>query len=89
MMKFIEHKRSREVEAWLRKEMVEQKRRYGKIVKEQEALAPKRDKWVADFLQRIQTRGVSYALRPDAQDPAGRDPDQAEAQVPRRILTEA
>jgi hypothetical protein len=58
MMKFIEHKRSREVEAWLRKEIVEQKRRYGKIVKEQEALTPKRDKWIADFLQRIQTRGV-------------------------------
>jgi len=58
MMKFIEHKRSREVEAWLRKEVVEQKRRYGKIVKEQDALTPKRDKWIADFLQRIQTRGV-------------------------------
>jgi hypothetical protein len=58
MMKFIEHKRSREVEAWLRKEIVEQKRRYGKIVKEQDALTPKRDKWIADFLQRIQTRGV-------------------------------
>jgi hypothetical protein len=57
-MKFIEHKRSREVEAWLRKEIAEQKRRYGKIVKEQEALTPKRDKWIADFLQRIQTRGV-------------------------------
>jgi len=57
-MKFIEHKRSREVEAWLRKEIAEQKRRYGKIVKEQDALTPKRDKWIADFLQRIQTRGV-------------------------------
>lgn len=57
MMKFIEHKRSREVEAWLRKEVVEQKRRYGKIVKEMDALAPKRDKWIAEFLQRIQTRG--------------------------------
>jgi hypothetical protein len=58
MMKFIEHKRSREVEAWLRKEVAEQKRRYSKIVKEQDALSPKRDKWIADFLQRIQTRGV-------------------------------
>jgi hypothetical protein len=57
-MKFIEHKRSREVEAWLRKEVAEQKRRYSKIVKEQDALSPKRDKWIADFLQRIQTRGV-------------------------------
>jgi len=57
-MKFIEHKRSREVEAWLRKEDTEQKLRYRKIVKQQDALTPKRDKWIADFLQRIQTRGV-------------------------------
>ena len=57
-MKFIENKRSREAEAWLKKEIVEQKRRYRKIVAEQEALTPKRDKWIADFLQRIQTRGV-------------------------------
>lgn len=57
-MKFIENKRSREAEAWLKKEIVEQKRRYRKIVAEQEALTPKRDKWIADFLYRIQTRGV-------------------------------
>jgi hypothetical protein len=57
-MKFIEHRRSREVEAWLRKEVAEQKLRYRKIVREQDALAPKRDKWIADFLQRIQTRGT-------------------------------
>ncbi len=57
-MKFIENKRSREAESWLKKEIAEQKRRYRKIVDEQEALSPKRDKWIADFLQRIQTRGV-------------------------------
>jgi len=57
-MKFIEHRRSREVEAWLRKEVAEQKLRYRKIVREQDALSPKRDKWIADFLQRIQTRGT-------------------------------
>lgn len=57
-MKFIENKRSREAEAWLKKEIAEQKRRYRKIVTEQEALSPKRDKWIAEFLQRIQTRGV-------------------------------
>jgi hypothetical protein len=56
-MKFIEHKRSREVDAWLRKEVAEQKVRYRKIVAEQDALTPKRDKWIADFLHRIQTRG--------------------------------
>jgi hypothetical protein len=57
-MKFIPHKRSREVEAWLRQEKAEQKQRYDKIVAEQEALTPKRDKWIAEFLQRIQTRGT-------------------------------
>jgi hypothetical protein len=58
-MKVIEHKRTREVEAWLRKEVAEQKRRYRKIVQDQDALSPKRDRWIADFLQRIQTRGVN------------------------------
>jgi len=57
-VKSIPHKRSREVEAWLRREIAEQKVRYRKIVAEQDALAPKRDKWVAEFLERIQTRGT-------------------------------
>jgi hypothetical protein len=57
-MKFIENKRSREVKAWLKKEIAEQKGRYRKIVAEQEALSPTRDKWIAAFLQRIQERGV-------------------------------
>ncbi|MFN5010556.1 MAG: hypothetical protein ACK5F5_04940 [Gammaproteobacteria bacterium] len=56
-MKSIPHKRGREVESWLRREEVEQRKRYRKIVAEQEALTPKRDKWIAQFLQRIQTRG--------------------------------
>jgi len=57
-VKSIPHKRSREVEAWLKREIAEQKVRYNSIVAEQDALAPKRDKWVAEFLERIQTRGV-------------------------------
>jgi hypothetical protein len=57
-MKLIAHKRSREAEAWINREIKEQKARYRKIVKEQDALSPKRDKWIADFLQRIQTRGT-------------------------------
>jgi hypothetical protein len=56
-MKLIANKRSREAQAWLNKEIREQKTRYRKIVKEMDDLAPKRDKWVADFLHRIQTRG--------------------------------
>jgi hypothetical protein len=54
-MKFIANKRSKDAEAWLRREIAEQKKRYGKIVREQEALTPKRDKWIAEFLHRIQT----------------------------------
>ena len=57
-MKSIAHTRSREVEAWVRKELAEQKKRYATIVAEQEALSPKRDKWIAEFLERIQTRGT-------------------------------
>jgi len=57
-MKSIPHRRSREVVAWLRKEDAEQNKRYRKIVQEQDALEPKRNKWVADFLERIQTRGT-------------------------------
>ncbi len=57
-MKSIPHKRSREVEAWLKREITEQKARYRKIVAEQDALEPKRTKWVAEFLQRIQSRGT-------------------------------
>jgi hypothetical protein len=56
-MKAIPHRRSREVEAWLKREITEQKARYRKIVRQQDALSPQRDKWIADFLHRIQTRG--------------------------------
>jgi len=56
-MKVITHKRSREVARWLKQEVSEQKTRVRKIVAEQDALEPKRDKWVAGFLERLQTRG--------------------------------
>ncbi len=61
-MKFIPNRRSREAERWLRQEVAEQKRRYRAIVAEQEALAPKRDRWIAAFLQRIQVRGWHFHL---------------------------
>lgn len=56
-MKLIPHKRSREAERWLKQEVAAQKVRYRAIVAEQDALAPRRAKWVAEFLYRIQTRG--------------------------------
>jgi len=58
-LKLIKYKRSREAERWMKQETREQKSRYKKIVAEQEALASRRDKWVADFLERIQTRGFN------------------------------
>ena len=58
-MKLIRHTRTREAQRWLRQEVAEQKRRYRRIVAEQDALAPKRDRWIARFLERIQTRGVN------------------------------
>ncbi len=61
-MKLIRHKRSREAERWLKQETREQKVRYRKIVAEQDALAPKREKWIAAFLERIQTRGFNVHL---------------------------
>ena len=58
-MKLIRHKRSREAERWLKQEVREQKVRFRKIVAEQDALAPKRDRWIEAFLERIQTRGLN------------------------------
>jgi hypothetical protein len=58
-LKLIKYKRSREAERWMKQETREQKARYRKIVSEQDALSSRRDKWIADFLERIQTRGFN------------------------------
>lgn len=51
--------RSEIVAKWLQQEAREQQARYKKIVKQMEALAPERDKWIAAFERRIQTRGFN------------------------------
>ena len=51
--------RSDEVKAWLKQEIGAQDERYQEIVKEIEALQGKRDKWYAEFLNIIQTKGVN------------------------------
>ncbi len=51
--------RTKEVAAWIKENVAEQKKRYAAIVKEQEGLAPQREKWVAQFLQIIQTKGFN------------------------------
>ncbi len=55
--------RSTEVQAWLEREVGEQERRYRRIVREMEALDPRRKKWIQEFYQRIQTRG--YCVHAD------------------------
>ncbi len=45
---------------WVAEELKEQIARYETVVKEQEALTAEREKWVADFLHRIQTRGYHW-----------------------------
>jgi len=53
-------KRDPEAAAWLKTETKEQETRYKKIVKKMNKdLAPRRDKWIAEFFERIQTRGFN------------------------------
>ena len=51
--------RSKEADGWVRENVVEQKKRYAAIVKEQDELGPQREKWVDQFLQIIQTKGFN------------------------------
>lgn len=50
-------KLTKEEQSFVKQELAEQIERYNKIVAEQEALTPQREKWVKEFLHRIQTRG--------------------------------
>ena len=60
MPDLIKHERSREAQAWLRKEIAEQKVRFRGIEREMnETIARQRDKWIEGFLERIQTRGYN------------------------------
>lgn len=55
----IKPKRSKEAQAWVKENIAEQKKRYAAIVKEQDELGPQREKWVAEFLRIIQTKGFN------------------------------
>lgn len=52
-------KRTQAVKAWLKQELKEQQERYKRIVAQMEALTPQREKWFAEFFERIQTRGFN------------------------------
>lgn len=60
-------RRSREVQAWLDREVTEQERRYRRIVRAMDALDPRRRRWIRDFYDRIQTRG--YCVHADIRRP--------------------
>ena len=51
-------KMTKDEQTWVKQEVVEQHKRYEKIVQEMEALTPQRERWVKQFLKRIQVRGV-------------------------------
>lgn len=48
-----------EAKAWMERETASQEDRYKAIVDEQDALIPEREKWYAEFLEIVQTRGFN------------------------------
>jgi len=51
--------RAADAQAWFRENVAEQKRRYAAIVEEMDSIARDREKWYAEFLRIIQTRGFN------------------------------
>ncbi len=52
-------RRTKEAAAWLEEEVAAQLQRYQAIVDEQTALTPEREKWYAEFLHIVSTRGFN------------------------------
>ena len=50
---------SPEVKAWIDAEVAEQLARYRDIVEEMDAIETDRERWITEFLERIQTRGYN------------------------------
>lgn len=74
MLQLIRRKRSKAVKDWMKAEAAEQKKRYDQIVEDMEALTPKRDRWIDQFLQRIQTTGMNVHKDQKEVIPANRIP---------------
>lgn len=51
--------RKADAQAWFKENVAEQKKRYAAIVKEMDELERDREKWYAEFLRIIQTRGFN------------------------------
>ncbi len=52
--------RKTDAEGWFRENVAEQKRRHAAIVKEMASIERDRQKWYAEFLRIIQTRGFNF-----------------------------
>jgi hypothetical protein len=62
MAKRVQHlkpARKTDAEAWLKENVAEQKKRYAAIVREMNQLGPQREKWYADFLKIVSTKGFN------------------------------
>ena len=74
--------RSAEAQAWLEAETADQQRRYEGIVAEQQALTPDRERWYAEFLEIVSTRGFNVTgdqRRVIGEDELPRKPDRPDA----------
>jgi len=47
-------------QAWLDKNLAEQRDRHATIIDDMEQLSAQRDLWIEGFLERLQTRGFNY-----------------------------
>jgi hypothetical protein len=52
--------RKPDAQAWFKENVAEQKKRYAAIVKEMNGLEKDRQKWYAEFLRIIQTKGFNF-----------------------------
>ena len=51
--------RKADAQAWFKENVAEQKKRYAAIVREMDGIEKDREKWYAEFLRIIQTRGFN------------------------------
>lgn len=52
--------RKADAQAWFKENVADQKKRYAAIVKEMDSLERDRQKWYAEFLRIVQTKGFNF-----------------------------
>ena len=55
----VKPERRADAQAWFKENVADQKKRYAAIVKEMDGIEKHREKWYADFLKIIQTKGFN------------------------------